>query len=355
MEDGDELNSTNGDEVAAREERGAPRPPLVSVVIPTYNRWPLVLDSVRSVLDQEFRDFEVVVIDDDSPDGTAERLEGIHPCVRVVRQAPGSPAGNGPNPPGEEAERSGLGRRGAARNQGIREARGEFVAFLDDDDLYEPWHLAQFAEALGQDRGFEVFASKGWFWNPESGRRLAFGSFDPESLPRTTLLGTTISPVVLIASRRALLEVGGFPEDKAMDGGEDWMLMMKLAARYPFRPLPRPSVRVRMHPGRSMNRFEHLIEAREAVTSAVLDEGLLGRELDDESRRLFMAGTHRFCAGHLYVAGEMRAARARLKQARATLGWRRGVPWVAKLWLQTWMGPLLSARARRAKQRLTWR
>ena len=140
-----------------------------------------------------------------------------------------------------------------------------------------------------------------------------------------------------------------------MDGGEDWFLMMKLAARYPFRPLPRRSVRVRMHPGRSMNRFEHLMEAREAITSAVLEEGLLGQPLDDASRRLFLAGTHRFCAGHLYAAGEMEAARARLKQAGQVLGWRRGVPWIAKLWLQTWMGQGVSARARGVKQRLTWR
>lgn len=333
---------------------GDRRAPLVSVVIPTYNRWPLVLDSVRSVLDQEFADFEVVVVDDHSPDGTAERLRGIDPRVRVVAQAEGRPetaaGGNGAT-----AERSGLGRRGAARNQGIAGARGTYVAFLDDDDLYEPWHLAQFARALAHAPGFEVFASKGWYWDPDTGRRRPFGAFDAGSLATTTLLGTMVSPVVLIASRRALLDVGGFPEAKAMDGGEDWFLMMKLAARYPFRPLPRPSVRVRMHPGRSMNRFEHLMEAREAITEAVLKDGLLGQPLDEEAKRLLVAGTHRFCAGHLYAAGDMDGARARLRQAGEVLGWRRGVPWVAKLWVQTWMGPAVSSRMRTAKQRLTWR
>ena len=328
--------------------------PLVSVVIPTYRRWPLIAESVQSVLDQTFRDFELIVIDDDSPDGTAEHLREKFPSVRVLDQNPPRPA-SPPAASGPTAVRTGLGRRGAARNQGIREARGRFVAFLDDDDLYEPWHLAQFAEARRAHPDHQVFASAGWLWDPESGRKQLVGLFDPKTIAKTSLLGNAFPQVVLVASRSALLDVGGYPEEAVYDGSEDWYLLMRLVNRHPVCRLPRPSVRIRLHPGRSMNDPTCMIESREAVTKVVTEEGLLGQPLDEESRRLMQAATHRFAAGHLYVAGDMKAARARLRQVHQTLGLRRGVPWTAKLWLETWMGPAGSAAARRLKQQLLWR
>ncbi|MGC4030691.1 MAG: glycosyltransferase family 2 protein [Tepidisphaeraceae bacterium] len=97
-------------------------PPRVSVVIPTYNAPVLLLETLGTVLAQTFADFEVVIINDGSTDDTAEQLKAVtDPRVRVITQ---------PN-----------GGIGAARNRGIDESRGEFIALLDHDDLWLPEKL----------------------------------------------------------------------------------------------------------------------------------------------------------------------------------------------------------------------
>lgn len=91
--------------------------PLVTVVIPTHNRANYLIDALKSVFNQTLQDFEVIVIDDGSTDGTAEAIKSHYPdSVRYLKQ-----------------ERSGP---GAARNRGILMANGKYIAFLDSDDLW---------------------------------------------------------------------------------------------------------------------------------------------------------------------------------------------------------------------------
>jgi glycosyltransferase involved in cell wall biosynthesis len=93
----------------------------VSVVIPTFNRGYILGDTLRSALDQSHRDVEVIVVDDGSTDDTADVVRGFGERVRYLRQ-----------------ENAGV---CAARNRGLRESRGEFVALLDSDDQWLPWKL----------------------------------------------------------------------------------------------------------------------------------------------------------------------------------------------------------------------
>jgi glycosyltransferase involved in cell wall biosynthesis len=100
--------------------------PLFSVIVPTYDRGPLLAEAVSSVLAQTVRDFEVLVVDDASPRPPDVPAD---PRVRVIRRAEnGGPA--------------------AARNTGLDAARGRYVAFLDDDDVWRPGRLAIAAEGL---------------------------------------------------------------------------------------------------------------------------------------------------------------------------------------------------------------
>ena len=96
--------------------------PYFSVIMPAFNRQQLIEVSVGSVLNQTFGDFELIVIDDGSTDNTVQILEQINdPRLIVLKQTNAGP--------------------GAARNRGIGVAKGEYVAFLDSDDLYLPWTL----------------------------------------------------------------------------------------------------------------------------------------------------------------------------------------------------------------------
>ncbi|HEX7741278.1 MAG TPA: glycosyltransferase family 2 protein [Sphingobium sp.] len=115
--------------------------PFFSVVIPLYNRADIVRDTIRSVQAQDWRDFEIVVIDDGSRDNPAPVIEALgDPRVRYVRQ-----------------ENAG---GGAARNRGIEEARGRYIAFLDSDDLFLPGKLSIMAKALAGDDDRTVLYSR---------------------------------------------------------------------------------------------------------------------------------------------------------------------------------------------------
>ena len=109
--------------------------PYFSVIIPTYNRLPLLREALESVRVQSFKDFEIIVVDDGSEDGTAcvvsemiNKSWGGWIQLRIIVQENLGP--------------------GEARNRGIREARGKFVAFLDSDDLWFPWTLEVYRKAI---------------------------------------------------------------------------------------------------------------------------------------------------------------------------------------------------------------
>ena len=103
----------------------SPSIPAVSVIIPTYNRQSLLSDAIESVLAQTIRDFELVIVDDGSTDGTAGRVERQADCDRRIRYV----------------AMEHLGCPGAARNRGVGESRAPLIAFLDSDDIWKPQKL----------------------------------------------------------------------------------------------------------------------------------------------------------------------------------------------------------------------
>ena len=129
------------------------RPPRVSVVIPTYNRAGTVGRAIASALAQTDQDREIIVVDDGSTDATAAVVARLGDAVRYVRQ-----------------ENRGV---AAARNRGIREARGAYVAFLDSDDEWLPEKLDRQVtvlereplQRLARDGELVVYEHRG-FWQP---------------------------------------------------------------------------------------------------------------------------------------------------------------------------------------------
>jgi glycosyltransferase involved in cell wall biosynthesis len=102
--------------------------PLFSTVIPAYNRATLIRATLDSVLAQDLPDQEVIVVDDGSTDGTVETLVSYGSRIRVLQQRNSGPA--------------------VARNLGIKHATGRYIATLDSDDLWFPWTLSVYAEAI---------------------------------------------------------------------------------------------------------------------------------------------------------------------------------------------------------------
>jgi glycosyltransferase involved in cell wall biosynthesis len=184
--------------------------PEISVVIPTKNRFQLLTArALRSALDQEGVDLEVVVVDDGSHDGTAERVAGLgQPRVRVVR-------------------RTQSGGMAAARNTGIAEASGEWLALLDDDDVWSPHKLVTQLEATRRTGADFVYA--GAIAVDEAGRVLHTLYLPPadelaEKLQYACVLPAGCSNVLV--RTETVRALGGF--DEALEHVADWDLWLRL-------------------------------------------------------------------------------------------------------------------------------
>jgi GT2 family glycosyltransferase len=217
------------------------RSPLFSIIITTVDRPQLLQDAARSVLGQSLPDFELIVVNDGGPD-LDPLLENLDPLHRVAQlRLPG---------------RSGPGR---ARNAGIRRAVGQFLCFLDDDDLYHPDHLATLHRELVISPDALVYADAVVHHEIIDGstRRIVNSAapWQHELFIKQRLWIHNFIPVQVFAVRReALLAVGGFDEE--LRAFEDWDLLLKLAAHQDFIHIPRVTSEIRMRPQSGAHRSQ---------------------------------------------------------------------------------------------------
>ena len=305
--------------------------PFFSVIIPTFNRRSLVLEAIRSVLNQESKDFEIIVVDDGSTDGTSEAVESLDSSIQVIRQPTNT-------------------KRGIARNRGAQESRGRFMIFLDDDDLFEPSHLSRF-EAAASSSGYLAFSSGAAFWDPTSGRTRPFvrSARVGRDLRQATLLGTALPLPSLAIAREVVAESGAFPESRALDGSEDFVFLVRLASCTNIMLLDEPTLRIREHPGRGMKKLDEIIGSRKAAMQLLLDEGLPTGPLTAGERELLVAGTARFCSALYYEGLRPREARAELRTLRQEMGWWKGLRLGGRLWLLSLFGGPSVKLGRRVK------
>jgi glycosyltransferase involved in cell wall biosynthesis len=202
--------------------------PQVSVVLPTRNRPAMLRQAVGSALAQEGVEIEVIVVDDASSDDTPEQLARIDDGrLTVLRNdAPKGPA--------------------AARNAAIDVARGEWIAFLDDDDFFAPFKLRSQVQAAG-DRGHS-FSYSGRIEIDESGsviqRRLMS---QPHALAPELLADNLIGgPSAVIMRSELLGQIGGF--DERLPPLEDWDLWIRAASRGTAAVCREPLYAYRRHP-----------------------------------------------------------------------------------------------------------
>ncbi|MEO1093312.1 MAG: glycosyltransferase [Cyanobacteria bacterium J06638_28] len=189
--------------------------PLISVVMPAYNAEKTIAKTVQSVLNQTLDDFELIIVNDGSTDGTLTVLEGLKDSRIQVHTFPNS----GPQ---------------KSRNRGIEQAQGDYLAFLDADDLWKPEKLADQLEALKASLGAALAYS--WTdWIDEHDhiwRQGSHFSINGNALKRLLLndfIGNGSNPLVLAKAIRA---VGGF--DEAILGGQDWEMWLRIASQYPI-------------------------------------------------------------------------------------------------------------------------
>lgn len=214
--------------------------PLVSVIIPTYGHGKYVPATLESVFAQTFTDFEIIVVNDGSPDDTTLRLQPLAHCgrIRYFEQ---------PN-----------GGQGAARNRGLAEARGEYIALLDDDDLWPPDKLSWQVEALRRHPEAAVVYGRVECIN-RHGDRAGFPA-DQEGAAWTLPNGPSgdiydgimeqspiISPGLCLVRRSSLSALGPRPFDPSLGGCDDWDVWLQLARRQSFLFVDRTALLYRVH------------------------------------------------------------------------------------------------------------
>lgn len=241
----------------------------VSVVVPTRDRSRMLETALRSVLRQRDVHIEVIVVDDASSDDTPEVVAAFdEPRLGLLRNpVPAGPSG--------------------ARNRGASEARGEWLAFLDDDDLWAPTKLARQVGVATEDGHAWVYAGA---VNVDDRLLIIHGAPAPDpaavvaALPRSNPIPAGASNVVI--HRDAFEAVGGFNQD--LRACEEWDLWLRLARTESPGRVPSPLVAYRMHVGNAILDVAAIVEgarAFERLHGATIDWGLFHRWLAQSSAR----------------------------------------------------------------------
>jgi glycosyltransferase involved in cell wall biosynthesis len=284
--------------------------PQVTVVVPAYNAEATLAETLESLLAQTFKDFEAIVVDDGSVDGTVGVAQSFgDPRLRTVSIPNG-----------------GVSR---ARNRAITQAQGEFVAFLDADDLWDSRKLELQTGALSErgDAG----------WSVTGGVRIDAASREIGTLPllhaddvcRALLLHSmTVGHLSSGMARKSLLDaVGGF--DESLSQCADWDLWLRMSVAAPLVIVDQKLLRYRTTPGNMSSNIGLL----EHDTFAVLDKFFASPESSayrDIRNRVY--GTHwTICAGsYLHARAYRDSVRALLsgfRVAPASIARALSLPW----------------------------
>lgn len=195
--------------------------PQISVIIPTFNRGWILQEAIDSVLSQDCVDFELIIIDDGSTDNTLDLLQSYSGRLKVLQQ-----------------KNLGV---SAARNLGIKNSCGKYIAFLDSDDLWLPKKLFMQLEFFACHREAlicqteEIWIRNGIRVNPGKKHKKISGAIFEQSLSLCL-----VSPSAVMMDRRLFEEIGMFDEN--LPACEDYDLWLRTSLKYPVFLLKKPLV-----------------------------------------------------------------------------------------------------------------
>lgn len=288
-------------------------PEAISVVIPTYNRASLLREAIGSALAQTRPPDEIVVVDDGSTDETPQVIASFAGRIRGFRQENGGEA--------------------AARNRGVAEARGPWIAFLDSDDLWEPEALERLAAAAAALPAAGLVAMRARALRLDgtrTGRIHGKKSRGPRFTTRSLLMGDAGGVLMPLVRRDLLLAAGGF--DTALRSATDCDMWLRLSFSTTMIGIPDPLLLVRVHPENLS--ADKTLNARMWIT--LLHK--LERERPEWVRRHRWAFRRALGKEHLRLGRESLAAwdgsPAGLAEARAALARSlRTFPFFARTWI----------------------
>ena len=279
--------------------------PLVSVIMPAYNCAAFVTEAIESVLEQDYANKELIVVNDGSTDATAEKTARFGARVRLIEQPNRGPA--------------------AARNRGVAEARGKYLAFLDGDDVWLPGKLATQVSYAREHPDVKIVFTGFARWLPERSGTYppardfaAWGAKDvigPEYsgyLYTTLLLDSVICIITAMMERAAFTGLGGFDENLKV--GEDYEFWMRASRVCLARKIDRITALYRMQPDSATRSAPRAVSHEYMVLKQTLERfgttGPDGTQVDEASLRgrlcdlCFAQGYRHFWRGDPRIAAD---------------------------------------------------
>ncbi|HKY41605.1 MAG TPA: glycosyltransferase family A protein [Pyrinomonadaceae bacterium] len=273
--------------------------PLVSVIMPAYNAEKYIADSIQSVLDQTYSNWELVVVDDGSTDKTADITKQFlarDSRIKYVFQENG--------------------RLGKARNTGVENSTGSLIAFLDSDDLWLPEKLQRQVQALVEE-GADIVYSNGFIFydpGPASGPTefsVVSGRVEGSKMFDSLLLENNIPVLSVLLRSEVFQNVGPFEESLPYHGCEDYDLWLKVAARGAvFYGMTDKLVRYRRHNLAMTHKQSKVLKPMLRVINRHIDAG----GLTENQKRTRLRSLYRQLIGALIEEGELGEAKEFLKE-----------------------------------------
>jgi glycosyltransferase involved in cell wall biosynthesis len=263
--------------------------PFVSIILPTYNRAYLLKRAIRSILNQTYKNFELIIVDDGSTDNTEEVVEDFHDeRIRYIA----CKKHRGAN---------------AARNAGIKLAEGEYIAFQDDDDIWLPRKLEIQVETF-QNSPSNVGVVYTGCWRIDNKRKKVF--YVPSVrdkcvegyIHNNILKENFITSTTAIVKKECFYYCGLF--DEILPRLQEWDLWIRISKYYKFRYINLPLVISYISPSSISRNLDALIFAQKYILTKYIDEIFYNPEL---------------LAHHYSVIGSLLHIRGKIKEGRKYL------------------------------------
>jgi glycosyltransferase involved in cell wall biosynthesis len=223
---------------------------LFSIIVPTYNRANLIIETLKTLIDQSFNDFEIIVVDDGSTDNTMEIIKPLLSDKLFYHKINNS-------------------ERGFARNFGTKLARGIYVNFFDSDDLAMPHHLSEAADIISKYHNPEIFHLNYVVLNKITGK-MKSSVWTKKTVNESLFFGNCLSCNGVFIKKEMALSFP-FNESRLLSASEDWDLWLRLSARYKIHTSDRITSYIVDHEERSVLQFN---ETKMADRKHVLLESL---------------------------------------------------------------------------------
>lgn len=271
---------------------------LFSVIVPTYNRAHLLRETIDSILAQDYASFELLLVDDGSTDDTEQVVKSyMDTRIHYFKKQ------------NEE--------RGAARNFGLRRAKGQYALFFDSDDWMHANHLSTLYKVISENKELYNFIATKYQLKTSEGICLSGGTDAAQSRCYTLddlLKGNMFACHIAVNTQNPQLQY--FEEDRQYATMEDWMFLLSNLQYHPIFLVDEVTISFRHHEGRSMANNQKVIAARQKATAWLMNH----ISLTNQQQRILKAYSHYFCAIHFYLDKQSKAARKEIKVSFKTGG-----------------------------------